>query len=98
MWDQVSDIGLIVLFCVAGFLVRLAKKFIVQDISPLDYITLNYKRSLLALGTIIGSAFAIYLANPETPVLQYLLLAYMADSLVNKTPTDSEIYLKHNKV
>ena len=90
-FDQIEQLGMVALCCLIGFVIRLGKKFVSNGVNPIDYMKLHGQRTIAAFGAIIASATATYMTAPETLPMVYIMMAYMADSMINKTPTDIEV-------
>lgn len=90
-YSQLVEYLYIGLFCTIGFGARMIKKFIKEDLHPVDYIRCFAARTFASWATITGTAIATYSASGDSNPITYITLAYMADSLINKTPTEGEV-------
>jgi len=88
---QVKDVAMIGLFSTAGFSIRLVKKFISEGVHPWDYIRCYFVRTMSSWFTITGAAVTNYMTTNDMHAITYITMAYMADSLINKAPTQQEL-------
>ena len=86
-----QDYLMIGLFCLIGFTIRLIKKFVAENLHPIDYIRCFAMRTFSSWATITGTAIANFAATGDSNAITYITLAYMADSLINKAPTEEEV-------
>lgn len=89
--SQVVEYLYIGLFCTIGFSIRMIKKFITEHLHPIDYLRCFAARTFASWATITGTAIATYTATGDSNAITYITLAYMADSLINKTPSEEEV-------
>lgn len=89
--SQLIDLLYIGLFSLIGFSIRLIKKFVSENIHPIDYLRCFSVRTFSSWLTITGTSVALYMQTHNMDALSYITMAYMADSLINKTPSEEEV-------
>lgn len=69
----------------AGLFLHILKKKLEYRISIKDYILQHGERTVLSMVTVVGTFAAMQSVN--VGLLEFFMLGYMCDSLVNKAPT-----------
>ena len=89
--SQIIDLLYVGLFSLIGFSIRMVKKFARENLHPIDYLRCFAVRTISSWLTITGASVTVYLQTHNMDALSYITMAYMADSLINKTPSEDEV-------
>jgi hypothetical protein len=91
--SQLGDFAIVGLCTVLGFAIRLGKKFYFEKINPLTYLKIHHDRTIASVATMISTAIGAYMIDPSMSPISFVMMAYMADSIVNKTPSKEEAFV-----
>jgi hypothetical protein len=79
------------LITLAGLVSHIFKKSMDQEISPIKYVMMYRKRTILSLSGIISSFIALAVTHPTAGAAAFFALGYVLDSAINKAPTKVEV-------
>lgn len=88
---ELNNLLMIGLFSFIGFGAHMVKKFLAEDLHPIEYLRCYAARTVSSWLTITGASVTSYMATGDLHAITYITMAYMADSLVNKAPTQEEV-------
>lgn len=74
-----------------GFVAHVLKKAGTEKVNPVEYLAIHKGRTYTALSGAIASFVSLLVFHPEAGPIEFFALGYMADSIANRTPTESEI-------
>lgn len=85
-----------VAFVTAGFVAHILKKAGTEDVHVFEYLGAHKARTYTALSTMVAAFATLYMANPGASAMEFFAIGYMAESLINRTPSNYELE-KHRK-
>lgn len=85
-----------IVYTLIGLLLHILRKSAEQEVTPWDYVVIHKKRTSAAFSAIASAFTTLYLSNPDAAPLEYVAIAYVLDSLINKSPTSGEARARSN--